>query len=66
MHFVGHTTIKGVTTSVTATFVPGVSPPQQAQFCSSAKQAFTLTAQAPGKVDPLPSNVDTGRLKPKR
>jgi hypothetical protein len=52
MHFVGHTTIKGIITSVTATFVPGVSPPQQAQFCSSAKQAFTLTAQAPGKVDP--------------
>jgi hypothetical protein len=66
MHFVGHSTIKGTITSYTATFVPGATPPNGAQFCTSPKQAFTLTAQAPGKVTPLPSNVDTGRLQPKR
>lgn len=66
MHFVGHTTIKGTITSYTATFAPGDTPPKQAQFCTSAKQAFTLNADAPGKVLPLPSNVDTGRLKPGR
>ena len=66
MHFVGHTQIKGTITSYTATFVPGMTPPKQAQFCTSAKQAFTLNADAPGKVQPLPANVDTGRLKPGR
>jgi hypothetical protein len=66
MHFVGHSTIKGTLTSYTATFVPGEAPPKQAQYCVSPKQAFTLTAQAPGKAMALPSNVDTGRLKPKR
>ncbi len=66
MHFVGHTQIKGTITSYTATFVPGMTPPKQAQFCTSAKQAFTLNATAPGKVLPLPATVDTGRLKPGR
>ena len=66
MHFVGHNTIKGTITSYTAIFVPGATPPAQAQFCVSPKQAFTLTKQAPGKLQQLPSNVDTGRLKPVR
>jgi hypothetical protein len=66
MHFVGHTQIKGTITNYTATFVPGMTPPKQAQFCMSAKQAFTLNAEAPGKVQPLPATVDTGRLKPGR
>ncbi|HTT97596.1 MAG TPA: hypothetical protein VMF58_06065 [Rhizomicrobium sp.] len=73
MHFTGPHTIKGTITSYTATFVPGVTPPKQAQFCVSPKQPFTLTKQAPGKALPLPAtvaagqtNVDTGRLKPVR
>jgi hypothetical protein len=68
MHFSGHNTIKGTITSYTATFVPGATPPAQAQFCVSAHQAFTLTKNAPGKSQtlPMPANVDTGRLKPNR
>jgi hypothetical protein len=66
MHFSGHTTIKGTITSYTATFVPGATPPKQAQFCLAAQQAFTLTKEAPGRVPPLQANVDTGRLKPGR
>jgi hypothetical protein len=44
-HFSGNTVIKGVITSVTATFQPGHTPPIRAQFCSSPKQAFMLTKQ---------------------
>jgi hypothetical protein len=66
MHFAGHTVIKGTITSYTAVFIPGVTPPAKSQFCVSAKQSFTLTKTAPGRVQPLPSNVDTGRLKPVR
>jgi len=50
MKFTGPNTIKGTITSVTAVFVPGDDPPVKAQFCKSAKQAFTLTFQhAPGR-----------------
>lgn len=66
MHFVGHTQINGTITTYTATFVPGATPPAQAQFCVSKKQSFTLTKNAPGKVQPLPATIDTGRLKPQR
>jgi len=48
MHFAGNNTIKGSITSYTAAFVPGAAPPKQAQFCTSPKQAFTLTKEAPG------------------
>jgi hypothetical protein len=66
MHFVGSNTIKGLITSYTATFQPGMTPPKAAQYCTAAKQTFTLTKEAPGKMIPLPSNLDTGRLKPNR
>ena len=66
MHFSGHTTIKGTITSYTATFAPPDMPPKASQFCIVAKQNFTLTKNAPGRTQPLPSNVDTGRLKPNR
>jgi hypothetical protein len=66
MHFSGHTVIKGTITGYTATFVPGATPPAQAQFCTSHVQGFTMTKQAPAKPVALPSNVDTGRLKPRR
>ncbi|HWA92244.1 MAG TPA: hypothetical protein VG889_19555 [Rhizomicrobium sp.] len=45
MHFTGPKTIKGTITSVTAVFTPNGDPPTKAQFCKSAKQAFTLTLQ---------------------
>jgi hypothetical protein len=48
MHFSGNNTIKGTITSYTATFVPGATPPKQAQYCVSPKQAFTLAKQSPG------------------
>ena|SRR5665213_3302784 len=66
MHFSGNNTIKGTITSYSALFVPGPTPPKASQFCVSAKQAFTLSKQAPGKWQPLQANVDTGRLKPNR
>jgi hypothetical protein len=46
MHFSGHNVIKGTITSYTAAFVPGGPPPTQSQYCTSPKQAFTLTKQA--------------------
>ena len=45
LHFVNNKVIKGTITSVTAVFVPGADPPNAAQFCKSAKQAFTLNLQ---------------------
>ena len=44
-HFSGNTVIKGVITSLTATFAPGSTPPIKSQFCKSPNQAFTLTKQ---------------------
>ncbi len=44
-HFSGNTVIKGVITSVTATFAPGSTPPIKSQFCKSPNQAFMLTRQ---------------------
>ncbi|MBV9992424.1 MAG: hypothetical protein JOZ72_14175 [Alphaproteobacteria bacterium] len=50
MHFVNNNTLAGTITSVTAVFVPGSTPPVNAQFCKSAKQAFTLHwSAAPGR-----------------
>lgn len=46
LHFPSDKKIMGSITSVTAVFVPGATPPAQAQFCKSAKQGFTLLFQA--------------------
>lgn len=64
MHFSGNNTIKGAITSYTATFVPGAAPPKQAQFCTSPKQAFTLTKEAPG-ADTVTAAPGTSVLLPK-
>ena len=46
-NFPNNRTIRGTVTSLTAVFVPGTTPPNQAYFCASPNQAFTLTYQTP-------------------
>lgn len=53
MHFSGNTVIKGVITSLTATFAPGSTPPIKSQFCKSPNQAFTLTKQPAAELPPV-------------
>jgi hypothetical protein len=52
-HFSGNTVIKGVITSLTATFAPGSTPPIKSQFCKSPNQAFTLTKQPAAEFPPI-------------
>jgi hypothetical protein len=53
LHFSGNHVIKGVITTVTATFVPGNTPPIKSQFCKSPNQAFTLTKQPAAELPPI-------------
>ena len=53
LHFSGSHTIKGMITSLTATFIPGSTPPIKSQFCKSPKQAFTLTKQPAPELPPI-------------
>ena len=53
LHFVGNHTIKGIITTDQATFDPGSTPPNRAEFCQSPKQAFTMDKNAPGDVQML-------------
>jgi hypothetical protein len=52
-HFSGTHTIKGVITSLTATFAPGNAPPIKSQFCKSPNQAYTLTKQPAAELAPV-------------
>ena len=56
-HFSGNTVIKGVITSLTATFAPGNTPPIKSQFCKSPNQAFTLTKQPAAELPPVVSGT---------
>ena len=56
-HFSGNTVIKGVITSLTATFAPGATPPVKSQFCKSPNQAFTLTKQPAAELPPVASGT---------
>ena len=52
-----NTVIKGVITSLTATFAPGATPPVKSQFCKSPNQAFTLTKQPAAELSPVASGT---------
>lgn len=62
-HFSGNHTIKGLITSLTATFAPNHTPPNKSQYCTSPKQVYTLTRQAAPALPPVtPGTAVVSRL----
>lgn len=62
--FPNNHSIKGTITSLTATFVPGSTPPDAAHFCASPKQAFQLTKE-PADAKIVPASPGTAVALPK-